>query len=495
MELNKSTKSTLDDMHSKLFSFFPIHRHEYAKFFLLAFLCFCVCTNYTLLRTVKETLVITKPEMGLEIIPFLRTWMLMPIMLLFVKVYALLSSRLKQSQVCYTLVLFFLFYFLLFVFLLYPYDEFFQLTSISAAFEKLSIPFAAQMGAILRHWSFSIYYCLSEVWGTLVVLILFWGASNRLNTVEEAKRYYSPILFIANLSGFFASQVCLNLSSGSYKYLFFPGYDKWAATFLSITLIVSIITLLILFLFYFLFNNFNVGADSAARDAPLSKKKMSLFEMVKSIKNNKNILLLAVMVFAYFFNSGIMEITWKFYLQKTYPNPNDFNDYLSYCTQYISIASLLLALTVTGSLIRRFPWRVSAMIMPILLLIPMLGFVILCYFFDSNPAIATLLGAAYYCLNRICKFTFFDLSKEVATVEFSYEEQIKSKAVLDGLLPKLGKTCESVTLQVLLVTAGSFSLFTPPLMIFLFAIHLVWIYIIAEKKPKLSTQVLTSAIE
>lgn len=478
-------------MRSKLFKIFPIYSHEYAKFLLLAVLCFLVCTNYTLLRTVKETLVITKPEMGLEIIPFLRTWMLMPTMLIFVKVYASMSAHCRQSHVCYFFIAFFLCFFLLFIFVLYPNDEFFQLSALGNKIESLQIPFAKQIASMLRHWSFSLYYCLSEVWGTIVVLILFWGASNRHNTVDEAKRYYSPILFITNLSGLFASQISLQLSYGSFKHFLFPNQDKWAATFLSITACVCLFTLVIFLLFHLLFKHFPMEAGTALKDKSLSSKEMSLVEMIKSIRNNKNILTLAVMVFAYFFTSGIMEIIWKFYLQKSHPNSNDFNDYLSNCTQYISIASTLLTLGVTGDLIRRFPWRVSAAIMPVVLLIPMTAFVIVCYFYDSNLAIATTIGALYYCLNRICKFTFFDLSKEVATVELDYKDQIKSKAVLDGLLVKFGKTCESGFLQILLIAVGSFTLFIAPLMLFMWSTHIIWLYFIPERKIKSLTPTLS----
>lgn len=469
-------------MDSKFFRFFPVYRSEYIKFFILTTLCFLVCANYTLLRTVKETLVITKPEMGVEIIPFLRTWMLMPIMLLFVKIYAMCSARYRQSRVCYGFVSFFLIYFILFIFVLFPYQNSFQLDFLGKWIGSWSIPFAFQIGSMLQYWSFSVYYCLAEVWGTLVVLILFWGLNNRSNSLEEAKRYYSPMLFITNLSGFLASEISLFFSRSPIKFVLFPDYGQWDATFLSITATVCIFTIGILLLFYLVFKRFIEGEKgNIDKDRPLKKGETNLVEIIKMLGKNRNIMTLGVMVFSYFFTSGIMELIWKYYLKMTYPNANDFNDYLSNCTKYISIGSTLFALIITGDIIRRFSWRVSALITPVILFIPLLSFVI-CLFFDMNLFIMTFIGASYYCLNRIFKFTFFDLSKELCTMEFSYEDQIKTKAVVDGIIPKLGKTCESGVLQVMLLAYGSFEPFIAPIIFLMLACHLIWAYFMPERK-------------
>ncbi len=464
---------------------FPIDRSEYIKFFLLATICFLVCTNYTLLRTIKETLVITKPEMGIQIIPFLRTWMLMPIMLFFVKMYAFLSARYKQADVCYSLIGFFLAFYLLFIFIFYPYEEFFRLDRLGNWISSWHIPFSEQFGAMVRYWIFSIYYCLSEVWGTLVVLILFWGVSNRSNTVEEAKRFYSPILLITNLSGFFASQISLFFSKSSFRDVLFGGQNIWSATLLSITLCVCFFTVAILFLFYLFFQRFaNDSKPSFRKEHSVTKEEMTLTNLIRTMFNNKMFLLLSIMVFSYFFTSAIMEITWKYYLQQLYPNSNDFNDYLSHCTMYISLISVFLALGVTGNLIRKFSWRMNALITPVVLFIPLFFLVVSNFYYEIDPYYQAFFGALYYCLSRICKFTFFDLSKEVATVEFSAVEQIKIKTAVDGIVPKFAKTGESILLQLLLVFFHSFALIIPTILILMFVVHFLWAYSTAEIKIK-----------
>lgn len=464
-------------------NFFPVERGEIKKFFILAVLCFLGCANYTLLRTVKETLVITQPDMGAYVVPFLRTWMMVPLMLLFVKVYAVLSSRYRQSTVCYAMLTSFLVFFTLFTYVLYPYDENLRLDKLGGWISSWPIPFAQQIGVLIRYWSFSVYYCLSEVWGTIVVSILFWGASDRETTSSQAKRFYSPILLIANLSGLFAAEISLFLSRSSFKYTLFPAYNEWSATLSSVTLFVCITTCIMLGLFALLFRHFN---ESRAEEASLpSKEEMTILQMVSYAIKDRRLLGLATMIFAYFFVSGVMEIIWKFYVREVYSSPNAFNDYLSNCTRYISIISTLLALNITGALIRRFPWRVSALVTPVTLVIPILILVIYSLINGVNAEMMVLFGGIYFCLNRICKFTFFDLSKEVSIVEFLPTEQIKSKAIIDGCIPKIGKASESIFLQLLLLAVGSFEMVTLPTLFVVLMVHFLWIRAIPGKKKQL----------
>lgn len=470
---------------------FPIHRNEYIKFFLLASICFLVCTNYTLLRNVKETLVITNPKMGLQMVPFLRTWMLMPFMLFFVKMYAFLSARHNQAQVCYSLLSIFLIFFLLFTFILYPYQEFFQLNQLGDWISSWPIPLSEQLASMFRYWIFSIYYCLSEVWGTLVILILFWGISNRSNTVDEARRFYSPILLITNVSGLFASQISLFFSKSPLKKILFPNQHIWGSTLLSITLCVCLFTIVIFILFYVFFQKFTKNpTESSLKEKAASKEEMTLTNILRTMIYDKMFLLLSIVVFSYFFTSAMMEMIWKYSLQQLYPNSNDFNDYLNRCTMYVSLISAFLALSVTGNLIQKFSWKVNALITPILLSIPLI-LIIYSLFYPIELHYQVFFGALYYCLNRICKFTFFDLTKEVAIVEFSPLKQIKIKTAMDGLVPKLAKTSESILLQVFLILFHSFALMIPAVMAIVLVVHVLWIYSSAEIKIKTFSPVRT----
>lgn len=54
----------------------------------LGFMLFCILFNYTILRDTKDVLVVTAPGSGAEIIPFLKTWVNLPLAIGFTVLYA-----------------------------------------------------------------------------------------------------------------------------------------------------------------------------------------------------------------------------------------------------------------------------------------------------------------------------------------------------------------------------------------------------------------------
>lgn len=41
--------------------------------------------------------------------------------------------------------------------------------------------------AVIEYWTFSLFYCASELWGSVVISVLFWTLANEVCTVSEAK--------------------------------------------------------------------------------------------------------------------------------------------------------------------------------------------------------------------------------------------------------------------------------------------------------------------
>lgn len=403
------------------------------KFIVLSTLFFLICLNNHILRNLKETVIITNPELGINAIPFIKTWLMLPIILLFVNAYVYLSRRFSQKTVTSIILSSILIYFLLFLFILYPHHA-------------------------KSHWNLSLFYCIAEVWGTVVMMILFWGTCNRSTDLDEAKRFYSPILAISNLSGIAAAQTSIYCSQNC---------ESWDATLSTLTLFVCLITVAILGLFYCL-------PDSTQTEAP--KERISLISAIRYIAGNLKFRSLAFTIFAYYFCSGILELILKYQLLAIYPDANEFNDVLNQMTICVSIASTLITTFVTGSMIRRFSWRVTALATPLLLTLPLTALVVHYFFSASEAVVLAAVYAAYFMLSRMCKFTFFDLSKEIANVGFSPDEQIQSKSVLDGIIPKFAKTSESLFLQLLMTICLDLSQAIPFIILLSFGIHLVWIY-------------------
>ena len=53
---------------------------------------------------------------------------------------------------------------------------------------------AAAPIAILRNWSFCLFYVMAELWGSVVVSLLFWGFANQVS-LQHSHMFK---LFIAN---------------------------------------------------------------------------------------------------------------------------------------------------------------------------------------------------------------------------------------------------------------------------------------------------------
>ena len=164
-------------------------KEERQKLAPLALMFFCILFNYTILRDTKDVLMVTAPQSGAEVIPFIKTYVNLPVAILFTGIYANLTDRMELKNVFYALVLPFLAFFASFAWIIYPHRAVLHphgLVNTLAA--HLPANCAAPL-AILRNWSFAVFYVMAEMWGSVVASLLFWGCANEVTTVDEAKKY------------------------------------------------------------------------------------------------------------------------------------------------------------------------------------------------------------------------------------------------------------------------------------------------------------------
>jgi AAA family ATP:ADP antiporter len=65
---------------------------------------FFILFNYTILRDTKDVLVVTAPNSGAEIIPFLKTYVNLPSAIAFTVLYSSMCNRMSTAKVikrCY----------------------------------------------------------------------------------------------------------------------------------------------------------------------------------------------------------------------------------------------------------------------------------------------------------------------------------------------------------------------------------------------------------
>lgn len=59
---------------------------------------------------------------------------------------------------------------------------------------------------MIRNWTFSLFFCACELWGGVVISLLFWSLANEVCSVKEAKTLYPVLGLSANVALIFAGK-------------------------------------------------------------------------------------------------------------------------------------------------------------------------------------------------------------------------------------------------------------------------------------------------
>ena len=318
--------------------------------------------------------------------------------------------------------------------------------------------------AIFRNWSFTLFYVMSELWGTTIMTVLFWGLANEVTSVKDAKRFYAILGVGANIATILAGQITIFLSCNSSSLPFF-GNDPWGQCLGVTTGVVIGCGLLSMAIFRWYIKKNRTHTASASRK-PTKTSKMSLRKNFAYLAKSKYLICIAIIVVAFNLAINMVEIIWKDQIKMLYPNPVEFNIYMGKVLMAIGALSTFVGLFVCGNVIRRFGWTVSALITPIVLLITgalFFSFILidnsrltpLTAIFGLTPlALCIFFGTLQNVFSRASKFTLFDATKEISFIPLSTESKIKGKAAIDGVVSRLGKSGGSMVHQGLLMVFG-----------------------------------------
>ena len=80
----------------------PIHNYELKKITPMLFMFFCISFNYSILRNLKDALVINAAgSPGAQIIPYLKFWGVIPFAILFMVLYSKMSNIVSKKNLFY----------------------------------------------------------------------------------------------------------------------------------------------------------------------------------------------------------------------------------------------------------------------------------------------------------------------------------------------------------------------------------------------------------
>lgn len=350
---------------------------------------------------------------------------------------------------------------------------------------KLPPGFVAPI-AILKNWTFAVFYTLAELWGSVVVSLLFWGFANEVTTVDEAKKYYPLFGLMANVALIFSGQYVRFVSDIRAKLP--PGVDGWALSLKYLMSMIGVGGLVIIGCYYYMQRKVLTDPKLfSPRKAKSSKQKtkLGLVESAKYLGQSKYIRDLATLVIAYGMSINIVEVTWKSRLRAAYPDPNAYSTFMGNFSTCTGIVTFIMML-VGRFIFRKFGWGAAAVVTPLVLGVTGIMFFSLILFADTvSPFIAAIgttpliaavmIGAAQNILSKSSKYSLFDPCKEMAYIPLDVEQKSKGKAAVDVIGNPLGKSGGSFIQQILIFSMGSLAASTPYLAVILFAIIGMWL--------------------
>lgn len=447
----------------------PIHNFEMKKFLPMGLMMLCILFIYTLVRDLKDTLMVSKAICGgAETLGFLKLYGVTPSAILFMIVFVKLANVLEREKLFYTIVTFFLAFFVTFGFVLYPLRDVLHLSEETILSLQSSYPRLHWVWPVIGNWSFSLFYILAELWGSVVLSALFWQFANEITKVKESKRFYALFGMIGNVGLLASGSViifCANLAKNSAAAG--AGEDTFGTNlFYQMAAVLAFGTML---LGIYRWMNKHVLTDPklytpGEGTKKKSKPKLGFVESFKCILTSPYLIMIAVLVLAYGISINLVEAVWKGQLKELCPDTNDYNAWmgrLSLTTGCVTILSAIAAQNV----FRKFSWKVAALITPVILLITstmFYGFIM--YKNSVGPdaqlmgysvlLLAVVVGFIQNCLSKGTKYTLFDSTKQMAYIPLDSELKVKGQAAVEILAGRGGKSGGAFIQSTLLVIVG-----------------------------------------
>lgn len=436
--------------------FWPIYNFETKKFLPMAFMLCGVLFNYSLLRINKDALLVT--TCGAEVISALKLWGVLPSAVLFMLIYSKMVNVLEKKKIFHYIISFFIAFFLLFMFVLFPYSDSITLDLSSWIAAMPSMKWTLSM---FQYWHLSLFYIMSELWGSAMISLLFWQFANDITPVTQAKRFYAMFGFIGNgglvLSGYLAKAV------------------RPLEPILATKVVVgSIVVVAVLIMLVYEWMQRNVLTDKTLYDPELmsdskksksKKAKLTLSESFKYIFSSRYIGLIAMLVICYGISVNLVEGVWKAQLKLQFPQANDYRAFMGGLQIWTGLATIICML-IGANILRVFGWYIGAMLTPIMVLLTGGAFFLFGamsnYFAPIFEAMGTtvlmasvIFGLVQNVLAKSTKYSLFDATKEMSYIPLDSELKTKGKAAVDVVGGRLGKSGGAVIQWALLLIPGA----------------------------------------
>ena len=418
---------------------------------LLAGMLFCNLLFYTIVRDMKDVLLVT--SCGAEAIPFMKTWVNFPMSVGFLCIFNTLCNNGCSPRNVYRIMYGSIAVMYCFVGgVLFP--------------NRLGIqPHLANdfIGAtIANNWVSSLYYALSSVWGSIVISLLFWMTATRYTPANEAKTLYPLFGFVGNIALIAAGYIVK--ASASHA----ASFDQNMVILMSVAFGFASLNVV---LFEVLTSKFPVinASSNLNQKASSTTPLQGVVEMARNpfIRN------MVIIISCYGSTVAMYETVWKYYMNVHFVDPSRYAAFMGTVSTVKGVTTMGMMLA-SSYIFNKLPLIHALAITPVT--ISVLGCTLF-YAINVNapPLTIVYLGAAVGVLAKSLKYSFFDPNKEISYMYVSKETRTKGKATIDVLSNPLGKSGSSLALQSMFTVFGSLAQAIPCITVFYTTTCIIWL--------------------
>ena len=355
----------------------PIHSYEVKKFLPMGIMMFCILFIYTVLRDTKDAILVNAPGAGAESLAFAKGIGVTASAVMFMVLYTKAANLFNREGLFYVTAVAVLAFFRT-ISLLHLSVCRLAAHEIWPQFKAIRHPILTLQWIIplVGNWTYTLFYILSELWGSAVLSLLFWQFANAITPVKEARRFYGMFGFLGNF-GLLLSGPAIILVSQSIHAM---GLGRSESTGLMLQYLMAFVIVagaVLLSTFYwinrYVLTDIRYYNPEAMGETKKKKAKLSMTESFKYILQSPYLGLIAMLVLAYGVSINLFEGVWKGQIKIAYPTEVEYNRVMGGLSTVTGGIAVILML-IGSNLLRAFSWRTCALITPAVLISGIFGF-------------------------------------------------------------------------------------------------------------------------
>lgn len=450
---------------------------EIPKFTFMAIISWSIIYIYSLLRAFKDAFTLDRQDVSC--IYYMKTFLIPIVVIIANLILQKLYTKYTNKTILKNIFLFFGVYFLIYGFLILPFRDYIEAGTYfyldiysDGQMSYKSLEYLSAPCGIFFRWTSSLHFIMSEVWGAIVLSVLYMSFANDICPIRQFTRFI-PLLLIIGNTGLFASALTV------FSYFKLKGIVSYNVGNYIISLFFSIfagISVLCYYLMSYLEKNILSRPLYIVQDTTKkTKKKVGFVDGLKTAFTSKVAIGMCTLVAAYNIMTNLTEVNNKSCIKKSAKINNSDIEAHVLSRQVVeqsavSLSVIILLISPFQRLIQYSGWFTMAIIPPIYAVvfssilmilasgnaseeytgvIPSLGAIFKKLMPFLSIRVEEWLGLLIVAGYKIMKYGPFDLSKETIGRRIDNEYRPRFKGIYDGIFGKIGKSVGSLITIIL----------------------------------------------